>query len=144
MRSRLLGAHEPRTHAVVLDTGDSVLDELAAFADAANLGTAAFTAIGAFQSATLGFFDLDARQYREIPVEEQVEVLTMAGDIVGSGQDRKIHAHVVLGRMDGSTRGGHLLAAITRPTLEIMVTESPRELVRRYDEATGLPLIDLD
>ncbi|MPY98220.1 MAG: DUF296 domain-containing protein [Actinophytocola sp.] len=140
VRSSALGEHTPQTYAVVVATGDSVLDELMAFAQHRGLGTAA---IGAFSSATLGFYDLDQQEYLEIPVEEQVEVLTMAGDIVGSGDERKIHSHVVLGRRDGSTRGGHLLSAVVRPTLEVMVAESPREIVRRHDETSGLPLIDL-
>lgn len=144
MRSRRLGNTEPQTYVVVLDTGDSVMDELTGFATEQDLATVGFTAIGAFESATLGYFDIEQRRYLEIPVSEQVEVLTMAGDIVGSGSERKVHAHVVLGRRDGGTWGGHLLHAITRPTLEIMVTESPREVARRYDPAVGLPLIDLD
>lgn len=143
MRSTRLGDHTPQTYAVVLDTGDSVLDELMTFASEEDLNTAAFTAIGAFETATLGFFDLDQQRYLEIPVREQCEVLTMAGDIVGRERDRKIHAHVVLGRSDGTTRGGHLLHAVTRPTLEVMVTESPRHVQRTFDEASGLPLIDL-
>ncbi|PRX43710.1 hypothetical protein B0I33_114171 [Prauserella shujinwangii] len=142
-RSTRLGGERPRTHAVVLDTGDSVLDELTAFAAEQDLGTAAFTAIGAFQAVTLGFYDLDERRYLEIPVDEQVEVLTMAGDIVGGGDGHQIHAHVVVGRRDGTTRGGHLLSATVRPTLEVMVTESPAELTRRYDERSGLALIEL-
>lgn len=117
VRSSALGEHIPQTYAVVLETGDSVLDELMAFARHRGPGTAAFTAIGAFSLATLGFYDLDQREYLEI--------------------------HVVLGRRDGTTRGGHLLSAVVRPTLEVMVTESPREIVRRHDETSGLPLIDL-
>ncbi|WP_216853388.1 PPC domain-containing DNA-binding protein [Phytoactinopolyspora halotolerans] len=132
----------PQTYAVVLDTGEPVLDKLREFASAEGISTSHFTAIGAFESVTLGYFDLDQTRYLEIPVEEQVEVLTMAGDMVGSGEDRRIHAHVVVGRRDGTTRGGHLLHAVTRPTLEVMVTESPAELARRYDETTGLTLID--
>lgn len=142
MRSKRLGQSTPQTYAVVMDTGESVLDELKEFARAERLNTAHFTAIGAFQSVTLGYFDLDETRYVEIPVDEQVEVLTMAGDMIGSGDDRRIHAHVVVGRRDGTTRGGHLLQAITRPTLEVMVTESPAELARRYDESTGLTLLD--
>lgn len=143
MRHESLGDHQPRTYAVVLDTGDSVTEELQRFAAERDLGTASFTAVGAFSSASLGFYDLEERRYVEIPVEEQTEVLTLAGDIVGSGDERKLHAHVVLGRRDGTTRGGHLLGARVRPTLEVMVTESPREIVRRYDESVGIPLIDL-
>ena len=38
----------------------------------------------------------------------------------------KVHAHVVLGKADGSAHGGHLLEAHVRPTLEVTLIESPR------------------
>ncbi|WP_116047694.1 PPC domain-containing DNA-binding protein [Amycolatopsis palatopharyngis] len=143
MRSKLLGDGPPRTHVVVLDTGEDVLAELGAFAEAEGLHAASFTAIGAFRSVTLGYFDLDERRYLENPVAEQVEVLTLAGNIVAGEDGRKLHAHGVVGLRDGTTRGGHLLAAVVRPTLEVMVTESPRQVTRRFDESVGLALIDL-
>jgi predicted DNA-binding protein with PD1-like motif len=55
----------------------------------------------------------------------------------------KVHAHVVLGRADGSAMGGHLIEAHVRPTLELTLIDGPRKLVRRDDPATGLALIDL-
>lgn len=143
MRSRQLGEGPPRTHVVVLDTGDDVLAEIGAFAEDAGLQTANFTAIGAFRSVTLGYFDLEEQRYLENPVSEQVEVLTLAGNVVNGENGKKLHAHVVVGLRDGTTRGGHLLSATVRPTLEVMVTESPRQLTRRFDESVGLALIDL-
>ncbi|SFB19784.1 hypothetical protein SAMN05216266_10660 [Amycolatopsis marina] len=143
MRNKLLGEGPPRTHVVVLDTGDDVLAELGTFAEESGVETASFTAIGAFQSVTLGFFDLGERRYLENPVPEQAEVLTLAGNIVSGENGKKLHAHVVVGLRDGSSRGGHLLSAVVRPTLEVMVTESPREVVRRFDDNVGLALIDL-
>jgi uncharacterized protein len=55
-----------------------------------------------------------------------------------------VHAHVVLGRSDGTAYGGHLLAAHVWPTLEVVVTEEPRHLRRTIDAQTGLALIDLE
>jgi predicted DNA-binding protein with PD1-like motif len=55
----------------------------------------------------------------------------------------KIHAHVVLGKADGAALGGHLLEAHVRPTLEVMLVESPNHLRRKYDPETGLALIRL-
>jgi predicted DNA-binding protein with PD1-like motif len=55
-----------------------------------------------------------------------------------------VHAHVVCGRRDGSTVGGHVQQATVRPTLEVMVTRAPETVRRRHDEASGLALIDLD
>lgn len=134
----------PRTFAVVLAESDSVTDELTRFAADHDVGAAALTAIGAFRRATLGFFDRTAKEYLEIPVEEQAEVLSLTGDLARADDGAvALHAHVVLGLRDGTTRGGHLLSATVRPTLEVMVTESPGLLRRRYRPDVGLALIDV-
>ncbi|MGE0159757.1 MAG: PPC domain-containing DNA-binding protein [Gemmatimonadales bacterium] len=134
---------ESRTFAVVFDTDDNVLDGLLGFARDEGINAASFTAIGAFRRATLGFFDPERKEYLEIPVDEQVEVLALTGNIGVHGGETKLHAHVVLGTRHGVARGGHLLAATVRPTLEVIVEESRSVLRRRIDDATGLPLIDL-
>lgn len=143
MQSRLLATGPPRTHVVVMERGDSAVEQLLAFARDAGLQTASITAIGGFSEATLGYFDVDEKRYLDIPVSEQVEVLALTGDIVRGDEDWQLHAHAVLGRRDGGTWGGHLQAATVRPTLEVMVTESPRRVRRRHDPDSGLALIDL-
>lgn len=144
MRVRLLShIAEQRTFAVVFDAGDEAMAGLLAFANDQRLSGASFSAIGAFERATLGYFDVGRRDYARIQVEEQVEVLTLAGNVALSGDERKVHAHVVLGKADGTAHGGHLLEARVRPTLEVMVLETPATLCRTIDRATGLPLIDL-
>ena len=105
------------------------------------LSAARFTAIGAFSDATLGYFDMEKKEYEEIPVDEQVEVLSLVGDIALFEGEPKLHAHAVLGRSDGTTRGGHLLGAHVQPTLEVVIVESPEHLRRETDEETGLPLL---
>jgi predicted DNA-binding protein with PD1-like motif len=139
-----LSAGPPRTFVVVLTPQDSVADELVAFAVEHGVRAAAVTAFGGFGAATLGFFDLAEKEYVRIPVDEQAEVLSLVGDLsMGSDDELALHAHVVLGLRDGSTRGGHLLEARVRPTLEVMVTESLAPLHRRYRKDLGLTLIDL-
>lgn len=51
--------------------------------------------------------------------------------------------HLLNGLRDGTTRGRHLIEARVRPTLEVVVTESPEHLRRRTDPQTGLALIDV-
>jgi uncharacterized protein len=134
-----------RIHILVLDAGDEAMTEIIRFAEQQGVHAASFTAIGAFESAMIAYFDPEQKQYVGIPVDEQVEVLALAGDIARSEGGRPlVHAHVVLGRRDGSTRGGHLQQARVRPTLEVMITQTPAQLVRRFDEASGLALIDLE
>jgi uncharacterized protein len=81
------------------------------------------------------------RKYAPIPIDEQAEVLSLLGDIADEDGEPLVHAHAVLGLRDGTTRGGHLLEAHARPTLEVLLTESPEFLERRHDPATGLSLI---
>jgi predicted DNA-binding protein with PD1-like motif len=145
MKARLLGAGGgQRTFAVVFDTGDEVPAGLLAFAAAHDVTGASFTAIGAFQRATLGYFEIARREYARIEIAEQVEVLTLAGNVAVADGERKVHAHVVLGKADGSAHGGHLLSASVRPTLEVVLVETPTTLRRTVDAATGLPLLSID
>lgn len=141
MKSKLLGDGPERTWALVYDIGDAVMEGLKDFAEENGLRGAHFTAIGAFQDAVLYYFDWESKEYQDIPVREQVEVLSLAGNISDNNGKPKVHAHVVLGRRDGSTRGGHLKEAHVRPTLEVVLTEEPEQLLRQHDEETGLALI---
>ena len=108
------------------------------------LGAGQLTAVGGFRRATLGDVDPDRLQYREIPVDEQVEVLSLVGDLVLDGGQPTVHAHVVLGRPDATTLGGHLLEGEVWPTLEVVLSEAPAALHKRVDPETGPALIDLD
>lgn len=132
-----------QTFVLVFNTGDEVTKELLAFSRSQRLDAASFTGIGAFQDVTLGYFDLQKRDYSRIPIGEQVEVLSLVGNIVRGDDGPKLHAHVVVGKRDGSAYGGHLIEARVRPTLEIVLVETPAHLRRRSDPATGLALIDL-
>jgi predicted DNA-binding protein with PD1-like motif len=142
MKSTLLDAAGPRTWALIFDKGDEPVAGLTAFAKAQKLGAAHFTAIGAFSDVTLGYFDRAKRDYKKIPLHEQVEVLSLLGDVALDKSEPKVHAHVVVGRADGEARGGHLLEAHVWPTLEVVLVESPRHLRKRHDPETGLALID--
>ncbi len=147
MRALEVAAAPLRTWVVVFEPGEDPIAGLTGWARDAGVDGAGFTAIGAFEEADIGWFDLDARDYHENAVRRQVEVLSLVGDItagVEPGDDPKVHAHVVLGARDGSAHGGHLLRAAVRPTLEVVVSETPTTLRRRHDAATGLALIDLE
>ena len=132
-----------RSFALAFDKGDEVVSTLTRFAREQELGGAHFTAIGAFSEVTLGYFDRERKDYRKIPVKEQVEVLSLIGDVAMDGDAPKIHAHVVVGKADGSTLGGHLLEGRVWPTLELVLTDLPRQLRRKTDRETGLALLDI-
>ena len=144
MQAKLINPAPERTFALVFERGDEVVSTLERFAAEQGLDASRITAIGAFERATLGFFDWERKDYERIPVEEQVEVLSLIGDIALDAGRPKLHAHVVLGRRDGSTVGGHLLCAQVRPTLEVLLVDSPSHLRRVCDPDSGLALIRPD
>jgi len=144
MKAKVVQDADVVTYVVVCDPGDEAVTALAQFARAERLEAAQVAAIGAFERATVGWFDRAAKQYRRIPVDEQCEVLSLIGD-VAEGQDGPIlHVHGVLGLSDGTTRGGHLLEGQVFPTLEVVVTETPAELRKVMHPDLGIALIDLD
>jgi predicted DNA-binding protein with PD1-like motif len=120
MRSTLLNdADGLRTFAVVMDKGDEAAEELLPFARRHQVTGAGVTAIGARQEASSAYFDPETTQYRDIPVTEQVEVLSLVGDIATKDGEPALHAHAVLRRRDGTLR-------------------------KRIDEETALALLALD
>lgn len=144
MQAKVLNEAPERTIALILDRGDEVMSSLQRFAKEHGLTASRVSAIGAFESATLGYFNWDSKQYERISIDEQVEVLSLVGDIALDGDEPKVHAHVVLGRRNGQAMGGHLLEARVRPTLELMLVESPAHLRRVCDPVSGIPLIRID
>ena len=144
MKSKILNHDGARTYVVALETGDSLIASLTRFAREERLAASEFTAIGALAWARLAYFNWETKAYDEIPVDEQVEVLSLVGDIALDGNKPKVHAHAVLGRRDGSTVGGHLLEATVRPTLEVLLIDSPGYLRRLHDANSGIALIRLD
>ena len=129
---------------LVFETGDEVISTLTKFAKDHRITAAHFTAIGAFSDAGIGYFDWQQKDYVNNPVNEQVEVVSLIGDITLADGKPKVHAHVVLGRSTGAAMGGHLLKAHVRPTLELVLQNSDQQLKRKFDPQSGLALIDLE
>lgn len=145
MRTKVLHDDGGLRHiAVVLDKGDEPVAVLREVARTLDVTAASFTAIGAFREVTLGWFDRERKDYERIHLAEQVEVVSLVGDVAVVGDDDpKIHAHVVVGQRDGTALGGHLLEGSVWPTLEVVMTETPASMRRVHDPETGLALIDL-
>jgi uncharacterized protein len=144
MKSKVVEDADVVTYVVVCDPGDEAVATLQEFARSEQLEAAQITAIGAFERATVGWFDPTTKQYRRIPVDEQCELLSLVGDVAMGEEGPVPHMHVVLGLADGTTRGGHLLEGRVFPTLEAVVTENPAYLRKVLQPDIGIALIDLD
>ena len=133
---------DEKVYAVTFQKGDEVLSGLTDFAIQYKVRDAHLTGIGAASGGTLGWLDLARKSYHAIPVTEQVEVLSLIGDVATFAGKPIVHAHLVLGKHDGATVGGHLWELRVNPTLEVFVTADASPLNKRPDAASGMKVID--
>src|SRR6202043_3287853 len=143
MQVQLLNPGDPmKQYAVIFYQGDEAFSGLLEFAEKYHVTSGHFTAIGALNGATLGWFDPQRKMYKKIPIKGQHELIGMSGDIALYQGKPVVHTHMVVGGPDGTTQGGHVLEAYASPTLEVMVTVDPITMQKRFDPATDLTLID--
>lgn len=128
-------------YVLIFETGDTLMDPLERFAGDLDVRAGTILALGAFQNATLAYFAWESKEYEELIVDEQVEVVSLTGNIGREETDVRLHIHAVLGRRDGSVIGGHMMDAVVRPTLELFVRTYPTTLARVLDQESGLALI---
>jgi hypothetical protein len=129
---------------LIFETGEEFVFTLTQFAKENRISSGHFTGIGAFSEASIGYFDWEKKDYLRNEVKEQVEVVSLIGDIALDKGSPKVHAHIVMGRRDGSAWAGHLMSGRVRPTLELVLEDPTGKLQRRFDPKSGIALIDLD
>lgn len=133
---------DPRRFAVVFETGDELYGGLGEFVRREGIESASFTAIGALASVRLAWFDWEKKEYKvSVELEEQVELVSLVGDVAENRGTPEVHAHAVIARSNGEALGGHLRRAVVRPTCEVVLAETEERLRKRVDPESGLPLI---
>jgi predicted DNA-binding protein with PD1-like motif len=144
MKAKLINEMGEKTYAIVFNKGDEVVEGLLSFAREEKVQASHFTAIGALSDVTLGYFNWTKKTFDKISIQEQVEVLSLVGNIVFDNGNPKLHAHVVIGKSNGTAHGGHLMEGHVRPILEVILVEVPSHLHRKIDKETGLALITFE
>lgn len=143
MRYRLI-AKQPKTFVLIFDVDDEITEVLKDFASEQHLAASSFKALGALSSVKLGWFNWNTKKYETAAeLHEQLELLSLIGDIALQDGKPQVHAHIIVGKSDGTAHGGHLLQAKVRPTCELILTESPVELQKQVDPEIGIALIKL-
>src|ERR1019366_7652496 len=123
MRFRLV-ERQPKTFVVIFETGDEIAEGLKRFAIEQKLAGSSFKAIGALSSVKLGWFNWETKKYQtSVDLAEQVELLSLIGDIALKDGEPQVHAHVVVAKSDGTALGGHLQEAHVRLLVK---SSSPR------------------
>jgi uncharacterized protein len=144
MKSKSVASGAERVFVLILEQGEEALKAITEFAGRERIDGASVSAIGAFAEAKVGWFDLAAKKYKAIAINEQCEVLSLMGDVAkGDDGEASLHLHAVLGLRDGSVRGGHFLSGSVQPTLEVTIREPVPHLRRKKRADLGIALINV-
>jgi len=126
-----------------LDRGDEVIESLTSLCRTRGIGCASLSGIGAVEDAEIGYYDLPSFAYQTQRIEGICELLSLAGNVALVDGEPFVHAHVVLGRRDLSTVGGHLVSARVGVTVEVFVDVMEGEIARAHDPEVRLKLLRL-
>ena len=141
MKYRLLSDHDGiKEFMLIFAKGDEVLSGISDFVKQQKVGSARFTAIGALQSVKTAWFDAAKKSYKVNEINKQSELVSLMGDIGLYEGIPAVHAHVSVGFETGGVEGGHLIEAVSFPTVELFITVFPIALDKELDPDTDLKL----
>jgi len=127
-----------------LEQGDDILKTLRQFAEAKKVRAGFFEGIGSLYKARLGHYDFqDTKTYKYETFDEDLEILSLSGNISTMNQHALPHAHATLGRRDFTVIGGHLEEGSLANMVEINLAKLPGKLEKAKDTNVGLNLLQL-
>lgn len=136
--------HDGYNYIVRLKKGDKLIESLTRLAKEQNIPSCWVSGIGGAESAELGFYDLQAQEYRWSKVNEPLEIASLQGNITWVDTEPAFHIHGVFAKRDLSTVSGHVREAIINGTCEIFLHRWYGEnLTKTIDPHTGLKLLNL-
>lgn len=127
-----------------LETGEEIMETMKELARRESIPSGSLVGLGALSEVTLALYDLATKEYISTRLKEEVELVSMTGDVSWFEGEPAIHAHGVVSRADLSTAGGHIMSGVVSATLELMVTVYPEKVERAPDERVGLNLLSLE
>lgn len=124
-----------------LARGEELFATLLAWCKENNITGATFTGLGAADQLEVAYYHLPSKTYERHTVDDEVEILSLTGNLGTLEGTKMLHIHGVFGRRDLSTFGGHLFKLRVSGACEIHLTLLPESLERSFDEVTGLNLL---
>jgi len=89
-------------------------------------------AIGAVKTARIAVYNQEKQIYDELIFNEPAEIVSCTGNVSQVDNDISIHAHITLGLMDGTTKGGYLTEGAVVFACELFGIALDGEQLKRY------------
>lgn len=126
-----------------IDKGEEIIKTLTEFCKEHEITAGLIHAIGAVEKATIGYYDLEKKEYVFQELSEMMEVTSFTANIALHEEETVVHAHGVFGKQNWETISGHVKEAVVGVTFEAFLTDYGDTLERKLDDEVGLPLIEL-
>jgi hypothetical protein len=127
-----------------LETGEPVMERIAAFCDEQGIEAGSFSGIGALKWAKLGYYDQRKGSYAERRFDGGFELLSLVGNLSRKSDGTLFpHGHAVLSGSDFKVIGGHLFEGEVGPTLELYIYRLHDPITRVPVEGSHLEVLDL-
>ncbi|HTY24100.1 MAG TPA: PPC domain-containing DNA-binding protein [Desulfomonilaceae bacterium] len=124
-----------------LPKGEDLLEAITKVFQERSIRKATFNVIGAVTRGVLGYYDQNARQYRNQEFDRHMEIVSCMGNVSEKGDEVFAHAHIVFSGEDYQCVGGHLMNGSPIFAAELFAMPlSGKTPVRKFDEPTGLLL----
>jgi uncharacterized protein len=126
-----------------LEKGEDILGSIRRLAEASKIQAGVLEGIGSLSKAKLGHYDFTTKKYHYEVFQEELEILSLAGNI-SSLEDKPLpHVHVTLGKKDFTLLGGHLDEGSSANMVELFIRVLPGKIVKSKDVDSGLNLFQL-
>ena len=127
-----------------LDKGEQLSESLERFARETKIEGAWVNGLGAALEVTLGFYDLDKKEYHWQQFDGLREIVSLTGNLAYDEDGQFVfHLHGILGDETFQTIGGHIKDLTAGATVELFVHRAYQSTKRKMDETVGLKTLDL-
>ncbi len=124
-----------------LNRGEEIISSIQDLCRKENIKSGSVSGIGATQSVEAGFYSFKKKNYCGYCFNQNMEILSLLGNISTKDNEPYLHLHIVVSNDEGEALGGHLTKAIISVTAEIFIDVIDIALNREPDTLTGINLI---
>ena len=127
-----------------VEPDEDLIDSIIQMIKVHNIKSGLINCIGALKTFTLGYFDVDSKEYLKKKFDEYVELVSCMGNISFKDEEPIVHLHISIGTKDYKIFGGHLFQpSIVSITGEVYIFEIDKKLNRVIDPRFGLSLLNI-
>ena len=127
-----------------LNKGEKLSDAINAFTAANELPGAWVNGVGGVMEVTLGYYDIEAKEYRWKTFSDVREITSLQGNLARAEDgEMAFHLHGQFADANYQAVGGHVKDFVAAATVELFVHRTYKPLHRKHNDEVGLALLDL-